>query len=151
MSESRFPEAESRLKLAAHFAKAMIAELGHERAMEIIARGYQEYSNAEMAAMVEGVPESERFAKLIEWQRDLASQRPDMKIVEASPTRVAVEFHSCPTYEVFKSYGIAEVCQKYCDSDYESAKVVSPKVKLTRTMEIAYGAPYCNHCWTLED
>ena len=152
MARSEFPEVESRLRLAAFFARAMIAELGKERAMEIIARAYQEYANHDMAALVEGVAgEEERFAKLIEWQRDLASKRPEIKIIEASPRRLAVEIHTCRNYEVYKQYGVAEVCQKYCDADFAAAKVVSPRVTLTRTMEIAYGAPYCNHCWTLED
>jgi predicted ArsR family transcriptional regulator len=152
MSRSQFPEVESRLMLAAYFAKAMISELGQEEAMEIIGQAYQEYANDDMAELMEGASEDEeRFARLVEWQRELASKRPEIRIVEASARRLAIEIHTCRNYEVYKQYGVAEVCQKYCDADFAAAKVVSPRVTLTRSKEIAYGAPYCNHCWTLED
>jgi hypothetical protein len=72
-------------------------------------------------------------------------------VVEESDRHIKVRFSRCPTYEVYKDYGIPEVCQKYCDGDFEAFSQIDPKIRVTREHEIAYGDSYCDHCWTLEE
>ena len=149
--KERVKQREAELELAIYFAKEFIEALGKERALEIIEKAWAEYGTESMNRRLQGVPSEERLKALGEWFKEQGATRPDLKVVEATPKRVCIEISQCPTYEVCKNQGVPEVCQRYCDSDYVSAKAIHPKVKLVRDKEIAYGADYCNHCWVMED
>ena len=129
----------------------MIEELGKERALKIIGKAYQKFSNDTFPEPYLDIPMEKRFEKFREDLKAKAEQEAHLTIVEDSDRHIKVRFDRCPTYEVFADYGIPEVCQKYCDSDFEAFRHVHPNLKVTREHEIAYGDAYCDHCWTLEE
>lgn len=149
--EERLKQEEAKLKLAIYFAKEFMEELGKERALKRIEKAWAKYGADIMNSRLEGIPSEDRLKALGEWFKVQVATRPELKVVEASPTRVCIEISRCPTYEVCQKLGVVEICQKYCDSDYVSAQAIHPKVKLVRDKEIAYGAAYCNHCWVMEE
>ena len=151
MKDALYKEAENRVKLAAYFAKEMIETLGKDKAMEIIGRAYQRYSNAHFSEPYLDMPLEKRFQAFKEDLKARAKENEHPVVLEESDRHIKVRFSRCPTYEVYKDYGIPEVCQKYCDSDFEAFPQIDPKIRVTREHEIAYGDSYCDHCWTLEE
>ena len=119
--------------------------------MDVIERAWVAYGSDGMRKRLEGVPENRRLEALGEWYQAQAASRPELKVIEASPNRVAIEIHACPTWEACVNLGVPELCQRYCDSDYPAAKAISSKVKLVRDKEIAKGDAYCNHSWVREE
>ncbi len=151
MHDQIYERAKGKIQLAVYFAKEMIEELGRERALEIIGKAYQKFSNDTFPEPYLDIPMEKRFQKFREDLKAKAEQEAHLSIVEDSDRHIKVRFDRCPTYEVYADYGIPEVCQKYCDSDFEAFRHVHPKIKVTRKHEIAYGDAYCDHCWTLEE
>jgi len=149
--EERVKQEEAKVKLAIYFAKEFMEELGKEKALEIIEKAWAKYGADNMKSRLEGVPAEERLKALGEWFKAQAAIRPELKVVEATSTRVCIEISRCPTYDVCQKLGVAEICRRYCDSDYPAAQAIHPKVKLVRDKEIAYGADCCNHCWVMEE
>jgi hypothetical protein len=149
--DSEYEKAKNSVKLAVYFAKQMIAELGEEKALDIIGRAYQNYSNDHFLEPYLDVPLEERFPKFKESLKEDAKNRDIFDIVEESDNHIKLRFNRCPTYEVYRDYGIPEVCKKYCDGDFEAFRKVHPKLKVVREHEIAYGDDYCDHCWILEE
>jgi len=151
MKDHLYERAKGKIQLAAYFAKEMIEELGKEKALEIIGKAYQKYSNDHLLEPYLDIPIDKRFQKFREDLKAEAGRDKLFTIVEDSNTHIKVKFNRCPYYEVYKDYGIPEVCQKYCDSDFEAFRKIHPKLRVTREHEIAYGDTYCDHCWTLEE
>jgi predicted ArsR family transcriptional regulator len=150
MHDQLYERAKGKIQLAVYFAKEMIEELGKERALEIIGKAYQKFSNDTFPEPYLDIPMEKRFQKFREDLKAKAEQEAHLTIVEDSDRHIKVRFDRCPTYEVYADYGIPEVCQKYCDGDFEAFRHVHPNIKVTREHEIAYGDAYCDHCWTLE-
>jgi hypothetical protein len=151
MKDSLYEKSKSKIQLAAYFAQEMIEALGREKALEIIGRAYQKYSNEYMSEPYLNIPLDRRFQKFKDDLIFKSERDKHFTIVEESGTHIKVKFHRCPHYEVYKDYGIPEVCRKYCDSDFEASRKIHPKLRFTREHEIAYGDDYCDHCWTLEE
>ena len=149
MKDPLYKGAKDKVQLAAYFAKEMIEELGRDKALEIIGKAYQKYSNDVFPEPYLDIPMEQRFEKFKEDLKAKAEQEKHFIIVEDSDTHIKVRFNRCPTYEVYSDYGIPEVCQKYCDGDFEAFRRVHPKLQVTREHEIAYGDAYCDHCWTI--
>jgi predicted ArsR family transcriptional regulator len=151
MHDQLYERAKGKIQLAVYFAREMIEDLGKERALEIIGKAYQKFSNDTFPEPYLDIPMEKRFQKFREDLKEKAEQEAHLSIVEDSDNHIKVKFDRCPTYEVYADYGIPDVCQKYCDSDFEAFRNVHPKIKVTREHEIAYGDTYCDHCWTLEE
>ena len=149
--DAEYEKAKNSVKLAVYFAKQMIAELGEKKALDIIGRAYQNYSNDHFIEPYLDVPLEERFTKFKESLKADSKKRDIFEIVEESDRHIKVKFNRCPVYEVYRDYGIPEVCKKYCDGDFEAFTKVHPKLKVVREHEIAYGDEYCDHCWVLEE
>lgn len=151
MKDQHYERAKSKIQLAVYFAKEMIEELGREKALDIIGKAYQKYSNDTFPEPYLDIPLEKRFQKFKDDLKADAESETYLAIVEDTDTHIKVRFNRCPYYEVYADYGIPEVCQKYCDGDFEAFRKVHPKLRVTREHEIAYGDDYCDHCWTLEE
>lgn len=151
MKDPLYERAKSKIQLAVYFAKEMIEELGRDKALEIIGKAYQKYSNDTFSEPYLDIPLEKRFQIFKEDLKAKAESDKHFTIEEDSDTLIKVRFNRCPYHEVYSDYGIPEVCQKYCDSDYEAFRKVHPKLRVTREHEIAYGDDYCDHCWSLEE
>jgi predicted ArsR family transcriptional regulator len=151
MHDQLYEKAKGKIQLAVYFAREMIEKLGKERALEIIGKAYQKFSNDTFPEPYLDIPMEKRFQKFKEDLKAKARQEAHLTIVDDSDRHIKVRFDRCPTYEVYADYGIPEVCQKYCDGDFEAFRHVHPNIKVTREHEIAYGDAYCDQCWTLEE
>ncbi|MBW1673788.1 MAG: L-2-amino-thiazoline-4-carboxylic acid hydrolase [Deltaproteobacteria bacterium] len=149
--EAQVKQREGELDLAVYFAKALIGEVGKERALEILKKGWSESWLSGLNKAIGEVPTAERFTAFRKWMMDRSASNQWLEVLEASPKRVAIKITKCTTYDACKNKGALEVCQAYCESDYLSAPMIHPHVKLIRDKELANGADYCNHVWVLEE
>lgn len=151
MKDPLYERVRNELKLAIYFAKEMIGELGKDQALKIIGKAYQKYSNDHFSEPYLDILLEERFSKFKENLKAELKRDRSFTITEESNKHIKVRFHRCPYYEVYRDYGIAEVCQKFCDGDFEAFLKIHPKLRVSREHEIAYGDAFCDHCWTLEE
>ena len=149
--EERLEKREAELELAIYFAKEFMKEFGKEKALKIMEKAWANYQIDNWNKRFEGIPAEQRFKALGEWFEQQAAIRPELKVIEVTPKRLCIEISRCPTYDVCNKWGVSDICQKYCDSDYIVAPTIQPKVKLVRDKVLAYGADYCNHCFVMED
>jgi len=148
--EERLKLERERLRLAVYFAREFMAALGKEKALDIMEKAWVKYGADNWKNRLGDVPPQDTFKAMGEWFQAQAKVRPELEVVEATPKRLCIEIKKCPTYDVCREMGVPEVCQKYCDSDYGSAPLIHPKIKMVRDKELAYGADLCNHCWVME-
>jgi len=148
--EERLKLERERLRLAVYFAREFMAALGKEKALDIMEKAWVKYGVDNWKNRLGDVPPQDTFKAMGEWFQAQAKVRPELEVVEATPKRLCIEIKKCPTYDVCREMGVPEVCQKYCDSDYGSAPLIHPKIKMVRDKELAYGADLCNHCWVME-
>ncbi|KKK58238.1 hypothetical protein LCGC14_3046440, partial [marine sediment metagenome] len=66
MKDPVYEKAKNEIKLAVYFAKEMIAVLGEEKALDIIGKAYQNYSNDHFSEPYLEIPMEERFPKFKE-------------------------------------------------------------------------------------
>ena len=149
--EERLKLVREQLRLAVYFAKEFMDALGKEKALEIIEKAWVKYGADNWKGRLEGVPPQDTLKVMGEWFKEQEKVRAELKVVEATPKRLCIEFTGCPQYDVCKEMGVPEICQKYCDSDYGTATLINPKLKMVRDKELAYGANLCNHCWVIEE
>ena len=149
--EDKVKQREGEVDLAIYFAKAIMEDVGKERALEILKKGWSESWLNDLNKTISEVPTAERFIAFGKWITDRSADNPWLEVIEAGPKRVAIKITRCTTYDACKNKGVPEVCQAYCDSDYISAPMIHPKAKLIRDKELANGADYCNHIWFLEE
>ncbi len=148
--EERTKLVREQLRLAIYFAREFIDALGKDKALEIIERAWIKYGADNWKGRLAGIPPEDIISKMGEWFKEQEKVRSELKVVEATPEHLSIEFTRCPQYDVCKEMGVPEVCQRYCDSDYGAAALIHPGLKLERDKELAYGAEICNHSWTME-
>ncbi len=148
--EERVKLVKEQLRLAIYFAKEFMDELGKEKALEIIERAWIKYGADNWKGRLAGIPPEDIIGTMGEWFKAQAEIRSELRVVEATPERLSIEFTQCPQYDVCKEMGVPEICQKYCDSDYGAAALMHPRLKMVRDKEIAHGAEICNHSWIME-
>ena len=61
MHDKFYEVAKGKIQLAVYFAKEMIEELGKEKALEIIGRAYQKFSNDTFSEPYMDIPMEKRF------------------------------------------------------------------------------------------
>ena len=149
--EERLKLEKERLRLAIYFAREFMEALGKEKALDIIEKAWVKYGADNWKGRLGDVPPQDTLKAIGDWFQAQEKVRPELKVVEATPKRLCIEIEKCPTYDICKEMGVPEVCQKYCDSDYGSAPLLHPKIKMVRDKELAYGADLCNHCWVMEE
>ena len=149
--EEQVKQRERELDLAIYFAEGLMEEVGREKAYDILKKGWSKSWLSAFNKALGEVPLAERFEAFGKWMADRSANNPWTEVVEAGPKRVAIKITRCTTYDACKNRGVPEICQAYCDSDYISASVIHPKVKLIRDKELANGADHCNHAWVLEE
>ena len=151
MKDALYDRVKNEIKLAVYFAKEMYEMLGRDKALEIIGQAYQHYSDDHMSEPYLDMPLEKCFPAFKKNLKAEAERDKSFLITEESDTHIKVKFHRCPYYEVYKDFGIPEVCQKFCDADFGAFRKVHPNLHLTREHEIPRGDGYCDHCWTLEE
>jgi hypothetical protein len=144
-------------RIEAAFAKGifeeMAAEIGRERAKEILSRAVVKLAKQAAAEMAKESPEGPSLAHFISqqerWTRDDALQ---IEVVSQDEKSYAFNVRRCRYAETYKDMGLAELgAVLSCNRDGAFCEGYSDKLKLTRTQTIMGGASHCDFRYRMEE
>jgi L-2-amino-thiazoline-4-carboxylic acid hydrolase len=125
--------------------RAFAAEMGQERALEIVAgviRQLARESGAELARFL-GEQSLEAFAQSLDrWRENSALE---LDVLEQTPERLSFNVTRCRYAEMYRALGLADLgASLSCQRDFALAQGFNPAIELTRTQTIMGGAPFCD-------
>jgi len=144
-------------RIEAAFAKGifeeMAAEIGKERAKEILSRAVVKLAKQAAAEMAQEAPEGPSLAHFISqqerWTRDDALQ---IEVVAQDEKNYAFNVKRCRYAETYKAMGLAELgAVLSCNRDGAFCEGYSDRLKLTRTQTIMGGASHCDFRYRIEE
>jgi len=137
----------NRYELMSYIYRAMRDELGGERALELVRKGWTRWASDQNAAYARSVPKND----MAQWAARLRKANTiDLTVQEESQDRFKIKVTRCLHYDILKGLGVPELCLPYCDSDYDSARGYNPKMGMTRDHIIPRGDGFCDHNWFME-
>lgn len=132
--------------------RRMVAELGQERAAEIIRDAIVEEAQAaghRFAERESGTADLTTFVSVTElWKREDALT---MDVREASATDLAFDVTRCRYAEMYREMGLAEIGGILsCVRDAEFIKGYNPEITFSRTQTLMEGASHCNFVYSMD-
>lgn len=148
--DQQLQEMIGRHELAVAFAREFMAELGDERALDIISRAFEKVQVKTAKELAEQLGRNTVDA-LAEHFRKFASERDHLEVLEATDRHVALRISRCRAWEAFNHLGAPELCRLYCESDHAYIEAFNPDMQLIRTKTISGGDAYCDHIFAMKD
>ncbi len=151
MSIPHIEQAKIQARVLIPVVKAMQAELGEERAWEVVRNALDEVARQNGRAvnsMLKGTPVEKMATSL-----PIAAANA-LDVEELSRTTEAFEFNvtGCRYAEFYRQLGEAELgFLLSCGGDWAMAEGLSPDLELTRTQTIMEGAPHCDFRYRLRN
>jgi hypothetical protein len=131
--------------------KAMIQEMGKDRAMAIlrpIIQSLARESGAQVAKLLGGNSLEDFARSLSFWTREDALR---IDVLEQSKTRYRFNVTRCRYAEMYKELGIPEFgVLLSCGRDSAMVEGFNPRIKFSRTRTIMEGADHCDFCYELQ-
>ena len=138
-------------RILAPFLRALSAEFGNERVLEIARQTVVDIARqqgAQLAAEMSGDSLEHFAASLENWKKDDAMQ---IEVLEQNPHRFAFNVQRCRYAEMYQALGIPELGSLLsCNRDLSLIQGFNPRMRLTRTQTIMEGAPFCDFRFELE-
>jgi hypothetical protein len=146
VATSVIEQAKIQAKVLVPLVKALQAELGEQRANELVRktlgdlyRGYGEEFWRSKSAVGLGNAAASAFAT---YARDDALH---YDVIEQSEDRFEIDVRVCRYAEFYKALGEPELgFLLVCSADFATADGFGPDIKLTRTQTIMQGASFCD-------
>ena len=132
---------------------AFLAELGEERANQIIRSTLREWSNQlfhDIGARLEGSPK-QKWAALSAAITHKTYEYVDLDVLRQDKEAIEVNITRCRLAEFFKQLGEPELgALLACEVDFDMVTVGNPEVELSRTQTIMKGASHCDFRYRLK-
>lgn len=132
-------------RIVGPLVRAFEAEVGHERAVEVVAgviRQLAREGGAELARAL-GEASLESFARSLDRWREGGAL--ELDILEQAPERLSFNVTRCRYAEMYRALGLADLgASLSCQRDFALAEGFNPEIALTRTQTIMQGAPFCD-------
>ncbi len=131
--------------------KALVPELGKERALDIIRpiiKSLAQESGAQTARAVGGNTLEDFTRSLSFWTREDALR---IDVLEQSKERYRFHVTRCRYAEMYKELGIPEYgFLLSCERDSAMIEGFNPKIKFSRSRTIMEGADHCDFCYEVK-
>ncbi len=132
-------------RIVGPLVRAFAAELGHQRALEIVGQVIRELarqSGGELAQVL-GEQTLEAFARTLgRWCENGALE---IEVLEKTPEKLSFNVTRCRYAEMYHALGLADLGGSLsCQRDYALAQGFNPAIQLDRTQTIMEGAPHCD-------
>ena len=132
-------------RVLAPLVRAMIAEVGEARGLEIlrgVISGLAREAGAEMAREFGDVSLTAFAGGLDRWK---AGGALEIRMIEQSPERLEFDVTRCRYAELYRSLGMADLgASLSCCRDHALIEGFNPAANLTRTKTIMEGASHCD-------
>ena len=125
--------------------RAFAAELGQEKAVEILGRVIAELARQGGADLARRLGEQslEAFARTLDLWRENGAL--ELEVIEQSPERLSFNVVRCRYAEMYRDLGLADLgASLSCRRDFALAEGFSPDIQLTRTQTLMTGASFCD-------
>jgi fumarate reductase iron-sulfur subunit len=132
--------------------KAFIEEFGREPALKVTEKVIQSLARQAggLLKVVIGGSGMEHLQKALPMFSQGGAQ--EFELLEATPTKAAINITRCKYAEMYREYGIEEFgFLLSCGRDFSLMQGFNPKIRLTRTQTIMEGAPFCDFRFSLEE
>lgn len=137
-------------EMMAFIVKEFTAELGKEKALEIVCRALEKLQVVTAKRWTEEAG-GNTIQHLAKFMQKTAQDSGTLEVLEATDKRLAIKVNRCLGAEAMEHLGIADVCRIYCDTDEVLTKAFNPRLKFSRTKTIAAGDDCCDHTWDLQE
>jgi len=132
-------------RIVGPLVRGFIAELGQERALEVVRNvvaGLARDRGAELARAV-GEASLEAFAADIDRWREGGAL--EIEFLERSPDRLDFNVVRCRYAEMYRALGLADLGGSLsCQRDFALVEGFNPAIGLTRTQTLMEGATHCD-------
>lgn len=137
-------------RIAGPLIKAFMAEVGQEKALEIVQKVIVSLAkeSGEMLRRFAGGDGLEDFAKGMSlWSRDDAVT---FDLLELTPEKISMNTTRCRYAEMYRELGMADLgFVLSCARDFALVEGFNPKIELQRTQTIMEGADHCDFRFSL--
>ena len=144
--ETKVAERVGQYKWAAAIFKAMVEELGEDRATQIATRGLRDVHEetarqvaAEYGASLEG---------LRRWLHNFANDNDFMTVAEEGDDFIKTNITRCASWEALNRLGVPQLCRAYCAGDADFTRAFSPDLNFEISRQLSKGDDHCDHCWS---
>jgi hypothetical protein len=146
VAASVLEQAKIQAQVLVPLVKALQAELGEQRANELIRKTlgdlYRGYGEAFWRSRKETDLGNAAASAFATYARDDAL---DYEVIGQSPDKFEINVRACRYAEFYKALGEPELgFLLVCTADFATAEGFGPDVKLTRTQTIMQGASFCD-------
>ena len=132
--------------------KALIQEVGKERALQILEPIIQSLAreSGQQLAKWMGGNSLEAFVRGLDlWTREDALQ---LEVIEQTPKRFSFNVTRCRYADMYKELGLKELGKILsCNRDAALIEGMNPKICFTRNQTIMEGAPFCDFRYEMKD
>lgn len=132
-------------RIVGPLVRAVIEEVGRERALEIVRGVVTELARESGAELARGFGEAslEAFAGCVEmWKTGDALE---IEVLEASKERLDFNVTRCRFAEMYRALGLEDLGGSLsCQRDYALVEGFNPSIHLTRTQTLMEGAAFCD-------
>jgi hypothetical protein len=137
-------------RIAGPLIKAFMAEIGEEKALEIVKKVIVSLAreSGEMLRQLTGGEGLEDFAKGMSlWSQDDAVT---FDLLELTPEKISMNTTRCRYAEMYREVGMADLgFALSCARDFALVEGFNPKIELQRTQTIMEGADHCDFRFAL--
>jgi len=138
-------------RIVAPMLEAFAAEVGNERALEIVRKVILQIAReqgAQLAEQAGGCTLAHFTAALEAWKKGDAME---MEVLEQNDRRLAFNVTRCGYADMYCKLGITELGKILsCGRDFALIEGFNPEISLIRTQTILDGAPYCDFRYELK-
>lgn len=132
-------------RIVAPLLEAFAAEVGNERALEIVQKVILQIAREQGAQLVQqvgGCTLAHFTAALEAWKKGNAME---MEVLEQNEQRLAYNVTRCGYADMYRQLGIPELGKTLsCGRDFALIEGFNTEISLTRTQTILDGAPCCD-------
>ncbi|UCD17795.1 MAG: L-2-amino-thiazoline-4-carboxylic acid hydrolase [Candidatus Zixiibacteriota bacterium] len=134
------------LKPLCLFLQAAVETLGRDRAREVATEAFDKYAFDRFVTFYNDIPRAERWQVFRDNVRKYAGLG-FYTVEKDTDNMIKIHYHRCIFLEIFRDFGLEDFVPLYCDTDFTTCRKIDPDISMIRTMTLADGDPYCDHCW----
>ena len=146
---SLLAQREVEAKIVGPIVRGFIAELGPERALEVVREVVRELARDRGAELARAVGEASLAAFSTDIDRWREGGALEIDFLERTPERLSFNVTRCRYAEMYRALGLADLGGSLsCQRDFALVEGFNPAIHLTRTQTLMEGASHCNFRFT---
>jgi hypothetical protein len=132
-------------KIVGPLVRALIAELGQEKALELVRRVISDLARQSGQELARALGEATLTVFADSLERWCEGGALEIELLERSPERLSFNVTRCRYAEMYRALGLADLGSSLsCQREFALVQGFNPAIQLTRTQTIMQGATHCD-------